>query len=104
MKPTIEDLTRWAEADRLAAQDPGQAGAVAIGVEASRAATLGADQLLVFVETKRAGSDAERLAHLPDGVITPLRVHAGAMIDVYVNVNCRDDFNRGSGRGRQSTK
>jgi hypothetical protein len=44
-----------AEADRLATQDPGQARAIAIGVEPGGPSPLRRDQLFVFVESKRPG-------------------------------------------------
>ena len=58
-----------AEADPLAAQDPGQPGAVAVGIEPLRAAPLGRDQRLILVEAERAGGDAEFVAQLADRIM-----------------------------------
>ena len=57
-----------AEADPLAAQDPGQPGAVAPAVDAREALPLRRDQALILVEAQRPGGDAELLAELGDRV------------------------------------
>ena len=56
------------EADALAAQDPGEPGAVAPRIDARQALALGRDQPLILVEAQRAGGDAELLAQLGDRV------------------------------------
>ncbi len=56
------------EADPLAAQDPGEAGAVAPRIDAGQALALRRDQALVLVEAERAGGDSELVAKLGDGV------------------------------------
>ena len=47
------------KADAFAAQYPGEPGAVAMRINALRAAPLGRDQPLILIETQRAGGDAE---------------------------------------------
>jgi hypothetical protein len=66
-----------AEADPLAAQNPGEAGPIAIGVEPLRAAPLGRDQRLILVEAERAGGDRELVAELADRIVSLVLQHVG---------------------------
>src|SRR5690606_10054833 len=63
-----------AEADPLAAQDPGEAGAVAPAVDAGHADPLRRDQPLILIEAQRAGGDAEFVAQFGDRVGARLAV------------------------------
>jgi alkylation response protein AidB-like acyl-CoA dehydrogenase len=64
-----------AEAHPLAAQDPGQPGAIAVAIQARGAAALRRNQILVFVEAQCASGNAEFVAHLADRKESPLRIH-----------------------------
>ena len=57
-----------AEADPLAAQYPGEPGAVAPRIDPGEACALRRDQPFVLVEAKRSGGDTELLAQFGDGI------------------------------------
>src|SRR3990170_5938986 len=77
----IEKLANFGEAEAgpLAAQNPGDPGAVALRIEPLRAAPLGSDQALILVEAQRPSGDSERVAHLADR-IRRLRAGDGSVL------------------------
>ena len=100
------------EADALAAQDPGEPRAVAVRIDALRAAPLGRDQPFVLVEAQRAGGDAELGRQVGDREISRSASGSIAALDgtqgmrrmifllyVYVNATCR---RRASCRARRA--
>ena len=63
-----------AEADPLAAEDPGEAGAVAAGLDARQTLALGCDQSFILIEAERARGDAELLGQVGYRVALPFLV------------------------------
>jgi hypothetical protein len=93
----LADLAQ-AEPDALAAQDPGETRAVAVRIDALRAASLGRDQAFILIEAQRPRGDAELLGQVRDREMVAVvamfdhrisgrRSHALRLHHVYVNVN-----------------
>src|SRR6188508_905496 len=70
---------REAEANALAAEDPRQAGAIAVGVEPLSPAPFRRDQLLILVKAKRASRHPKFVAKLADGIVRLVLKHEAAL-------------------------